>query len=161
MTFYLKNNRIKLNIGCGNDYREEWINIDISDNFNPDLCFDVRNTPWKWKHQSIDYIRADNLFEHFNSDELINVMAECWRVLKYGGILWVRVPYLAFPITQENMLSVFRDPTHKKIFTKETFDYWNKENPRYLKYGKLYGCKPFEIIRQVVDDNFLIIELKK
>jgi len=34
---------MRLNIGSGKEYREDWLNIDVNEKFNPDLIMDMRS----------------------------------------------------------------------------------------------------------------------
>ena len=59
-----KNGAAKLNIGCGNDYKEGWINIDNNSDDNIekfDLNWDLRN-PLPFKDSSIAYIFNEHFF---------------------------------------------------------------------------------------------------
>ena len=152
---------LKIDLGCGFDKHEGYIRADISSICKPDVLIDVRKIPWQWEDNSVDYLRVDNLFEHLVPSDFMKAMAESWRVLKVGGILWIRVPYLGWPLTEEHIIGMFTDPTHQSYFTNQTFDYWDKEHSRHSQFGVLYGCKPFNRIRQVEDGKFLIVELCK
>ena len=48
--------------------------------------------------------------------------AECWRLLKSGGLLYVRAPFA----TSNAALS---DPTHTRYVTPGSFSYLNGDNP--------------------------------
>jgi len=154
--------RTKLDIGCG-DVRQgdDWIHIDISPKSVADYLWDVRKIPypeeWAWENK-FDYIRADNLAEHIYAYTWIKVVRELHRILKVGGILWIRVPN-----GKANFEKAFVDPTHVNIFMPGTFDYYDKfcPNQRWQHYGQMYGIPPFRRIRQVEDMNFIICELVK
>lgn len=153
--------QIKLDLGSGFVRQgTEWTTIDLSPKCNPDYVWDIRNTPYpeEWAPENgVDYIRADNLFEHIEPYTLIKVIQELHRILKVGGILWIRVPNV-------NIIeAAFTDPTHVNYFHPNTFDYYDKNHARnrWKEYGQLYGIPPFKRIRQVEVTKFIIVELKK
>lgn len=150
----------KLNLGCGEQKMDGFIGIDISSKCNPQYCWDLKKIPYpkEWA-DNVDYIRADNLIEHFEPNTAIKVINEWNRILKKGGILWIRVPVLK--MGEEYFEAVFRDPTHLNVFTENSFDYWDIVHSRYKNFGKDYGIVPWKRIRQVVQGIFLIIELEK
>lgn len=124
---------IKLNLGCGKVHKQGYINADMVE--PADIIFDVREGI-PYKDNNFDRIEADNLLEHFSPEEFIFVMNEIHRVIKKGGVFWVRVP---------NALDWFDgaagDFTHKKFFVPRSFNYFETGNQQYENYGKHYGIK--------------------
>ncbi|MDP8959105.1 MAG: oligosaccharide flippase family protein [Actinomycetota bacterium] len=82
----------KVNIGSGNDHREEWINLDL----RPvgDLVAEVTALPFR--DGSIDYVLANDLLEHFWGEQIQSLLAEWRRVLGRDGWLELRVPNLLY-----------------------------------------------------------------
>ncbi len=73
---------------------EKWIFADIEAKHKPDVVLDVANMQ-NIDTDSIDIVNAMELFEHV---EKINAgIAECYRVLKFGGKFLISVPFL-FPV---------------------------------------------------------------
>jgi len=83
---------LKLNLGCGGDKREGWVNIDINPKFNPDRVMDVRKLDYP--DNSVDEILALDILEHFSYNETLSILKEWVRVLKPSGIIAIRVPSL-------------------------------------------------------------------
>jgi len=104
-----------LNLGCGNDIRENCINIDITQ--PADLIHDL-NQPLPFKNNSVDVILASHILEHIK--ELNSLKKEMVRVLKYMGSLEVIVPNFTSP-------DAYGDPDHKHIFSYHSFHtcYWD------------------------------------
>lgn len=154
--------RTKLDLGSGFvRHGDDWIYIDISPKCNPDYCWDVRKVPypeeWAWENK-FDYIRIDNLAEHIYPYKWIKVVQELHRILKPGGILWIRVPNI-----NASLEATFTDPTHVNYFHPNTFDYYDKGHirRRWEEYGQLYGIPPFKRIKQKEVTKFIIVELQK
>lgn len=60
-------------------------------------------------------------------------MNEWWRILAQGGTLWLRVPDAEEPAT------AWTDPTHKHVFTLQSFDYWDMDTHYGKDYGQFYN----------------------
>ena len=62
---------IKVNFGCGTDYREGWINVDVveetkwqSGSRKPDVMISANDSRLPFEDGSIDYVLLDNVIEH-------------------------------------------------------------------------------------------------
>jgi predicted SAM-dependent methyltransferase len=78
---------LKLNLGCGYDLKEGYINIDIRDIVGTAMM-DVRQL--KYANDSADEIYASDIIEHFSKIEQEPLLKEWHRVLKSGGKLFIR-----------------------------------------------------------------------
>jgi predicted SAM-dependent methyltransferase len=83
----------KLNLGCGFDYRDGYINVDMNEEHHPDLQSDVT---WlrSIEDESCAEALAQDVLEHIPRAKGTTALREWNRVLKYGGRLIVRVPSL-------------------------------------------------------------------
>lgn len=84
---------MKLNLGCQIHYFEGWTNQDIvgdDPNMKVDLVCDAVKLPLE--DNSVDFIYAGHLVEHFYPDTLAAAIAEWKRVLKPGGTLVIITP---------------------------------------------------------------------
>lgn len=82
-----------LNLGCGNRYHTDWINIDISPS-SPDVIKHDLNHGIPLPDASCDVVYHAAVLEHMRRFDAVVFMAECYRVLKPGGIVRVGVPDL-------------------------------------------------------------------
>jgi predicted SAM-dependent methyltransferase len=81
---------MKLNLGCGSDIREGYLNIDINQSNNKVIKLDIRNIPDNiCPNDSCDEILAINLVEYLKLSDLVIVM-KCWydKLIK-NGIVYV------------------------------------------------------------------------
>lgn len=83
----------KVNLGCGQFPKPDFVNIDCQAGAGVDIVHDLNRLPWPVESQSIDLITADHLIEHL--DDVMAVMAECYRILKPQGILEMKVPHFS------------------------------------------------------------------
>lgn len=77
-----------LNIGCGNDYREEFINIDVRPEVSPDVVCDATRLPFE--DNTFETAIAKDVLEHFPNP--VEVLREWNRVITHDGALVVQVP---------------------------------------------------------------------
>lgn len=108
----------KLNLGCGNDIKAGWINLDSASLPGVDVVHDIENLPLPFVSNFFDEILCQDVLEHV---EYIPVLRELHRILKPGGTLTIRVPHF----TSKNN---FMDPTHRKMFSCRTFDFFTKSS---------------------------------
>lgn len=130
----------RLNVGCGTDIREGYINLDTFKFKGVDVIHDINRLPWPFVENSFSIVLMSHVLEHVN--EPVEVMEEIWRVSKAGAIVEIGVPYFSG-------LNAVADPTHKHFFAAKTFDFFER--------GKLGRGNYFEESRKV---NFRIIEKK-
>jgi predicted SAM-dependent methyltransferase len=82
-----------LNLGCGNRFHPEWVNIDTTSNSPYVKAHDLRHgIPFQDK--KFDVVYHSHLLEHFSQTDAIHLMDQCFRVLKHGGIIRVALPDL-------------------------------------------------------------------
>ncbi len=87
---------MKLNLGCGTNLREDYINIDIIELDKIPKGYEFRKMDAQnlgsFFDMTVDEIRADFLLEHFNLPQAQDFLYQCWRVLKRDGQLNLLVP---------------------------------------------------------------------
>ncbi|MBE2189377.1 MAG: glycosyltransferase [Desulfobulbaceae bacterium] len=84
--------KLMLNLGCGRDVREGFLNIDLySENENV-VSMDIRNL--ELPDSCAEFILASDVLEHFSHRETDAVLKEWARVLKPGGKIEIRCPNL-------------------------------------------------------------------
>jgi ubiquinone/menaquinone biosynthesis C-methylase UbiE len=82
---------IKLNLGCGAEILDEFINIDFIHTAGVNLLHDL-NKPLPFKDNYADFILASDVLEHFPSSKYSKILADWVRVLKPGAEIHIRVP---------------------------------------------------------------------
>lgn len=81
----------RLHLGCGDDYRDGWLNVDANTASAADVIADVTDVPWSFADEtSVSRIEAHHLVEHL--PDRAGFFRECVRVLSPGGTLTVTVP---------------------------------------------------------------------
>lgn len=88
---YIKNNEIKkLQIGCGPNLFEGWLNTDL--NSNDKIAYLNAGTQFPIESESFDFVYSEHLFEHLKVEQQLNMLAESYRILKKGGVLRIAMP---------------------------------------------------------------------
>jgi len=106
----------KLNLGCGSDIRDGYLNVDKHRISGVDMVHDVEVLPLPFEDNFFEEIICQDILEHL---EYVPVLKELHRILAKGGRLIIRVPHF----TSKNS---YTDPTHKKLFAFRTFDFFAK-----------------------------------
>ena len=83
---------IKLNLGCGNDIRSGFLNLDLYSDHPEVIYCDVRKLPFM--DNSVSLIVANDVLDLFSHRETDLVLKEWHRVLKSDSEIIIRVPNL-------------------------------------------------------------------
>lgn len=112
----------RLNLGCGFDKREGFINADSFTECSPDVLMDIESYPWPFEDDQFDYILMKHVLEHVGASfaDFRLVMRELYRVLKPGGRVEIHVP-------DYRHATYWSDPTHVRPFTILTFEMMSKK----------------------------------
>jgi len=97
-----------------------------------EVAFALDTFPWPLRDASVTHLLAIDVFEHLNVDVQV-WLDECHRVITPGGLLEFRVPQWSNPYS-------WRDPTHYRVFHRETFHYWCQDAPGtvWRDFGRYY-----------------------
>jgi predicted SAM-dependent methyltransferase len=87
----------KLHLGCGWNLLPGWLNMDYLPLCREALYLDVRQ-PFFFLDESFDYIFSEHMIEHMSYHDGVNMLTECYRVLKRNGKIRISTPDLAFLI---------------------------------------------------------------
>lgn len=159
------NKKIKLHIGCGKNYFDDWINLDgdlYHDIKKLDVNWDLRN-PLPFKNNSVDFIFHEHFLEHLTAEEGFRALLDFKRVLKPGGVMRVAMPDLA------DMVKVYNNPNWREEneeslnkvglgFIKTKAEYMNI-NFRWWEHKWLYDWEELE--RRLNEAGFKNIEPHK
>jgi len=112
----------RLNLGCGFDKREGFINADSFQECSPDVLMNIESFPWPFEDDQFDYILMKHVLEHVGASfaDFRLVMRELYRVLKPGGRLEIHVP-------DYRHATYWSDPTHVRPFTVLTFEMMSRK----------------------------------
>lgn len=135
--------QIQLNLGCGKNKLDEYVNIDIRQSVQPDICCDIEEG-LPYETESVDTVLAEDFLEHISRSKVIFVIEEIWRVLKVGGIFRFFTP-------STDGRGAFQDPTHRSYWNFNSWSYFSGD-----EWREMIGTKAkFEIIdlRDILTSN--------
>lgn len=116
---YLKNTEIKkLQIGCGYNLLDGWLNTDLTYKKGEIGFLDASKT-FPFENDSFDYIYSEHIFEHLNFKQELNMLTECFRILKPKGVMRLATPNMQF------LFDLYLNPNDD--INKEYID-WSLEN---------------------------------
>lgn len=118
---------VRLNLGCGGDYRQGYINVDGSHVVKTDRAIDLSKLPWPFPDNYADEILMRDVLEHL-PDAHANLL-ELHRVLKPCGFVHGSVPYAKSD-------GAFQCPEHKTFWTEKSFDYFCEGRSGYAALGR-------------------------
>lgn len=131
----------KLNLGCGYDYREGWVNADLNGQAKIDVSVDLNKLPLPFADNSFDYVFSAHTIEHVEEDMALPLMIELWRVLKPNGILELRMPHFSH-------YSALTGFAHKRAFSINSFHIFFEEGPFLnVSNGPQFTRPPYRKIR--------------
>jgi SAM-dependent methyltransferase len=143
---------MKLNLGCGQNKLDGYLNVDKYDACEPDQVADLEVMPWPFADDSADEIMLTHVLEHLGreTDVFLGIIKELYRVLKPGGQVQIRVPHPR----SEGYLG---DPTHVRPVSPTIMSLFSKRNNREWKVKGwpntplgLYLDVDFEIVATTV-----------
>lgn len=105
---------MKLNLGCGKDIREGYINLDFKKAKGVDIVHNLNEYPYPFKENTFDEVFCDRVLELL--DNLVRAMEEIHRICKPGARVRIRVPYY-------NCKGNSNDPLQRRSFNSSTLDF--------------------------------------
>lgn len=115
---------MKLNLGCGNDLKEGYVNLDIVD-YGGNKIHDMNVVPYPFDDDTFDEIFCSHILEHV--ENFNRVITELHRIAKPDAAIIVYAPFFL-------NTKYFGDPDHKIPFSIRTFDNYEYVGDRKLKF---------------------------
>jgi SAM-dependent methyltransferase len=123
-----------LNLGCGKAKRAGAINLDVTAATSPDVVHDLNRLPWPFPDSTFREVHANDVVEHL--EDTVKTFEELHRVCRPGGVVCLTVPHFSSH-------QAYADPTHRRVFTLGTFDYFTPGNPY-----EFYSSARFRILQR-------------
>jgi predicted SAM-dependent methyltransferase len=129
--------RVIVNLGCGTTRIPGSIGVDIvAIPDYVDIVHDVEEIPYPFKKNSVDEIHMYHVLEHLTAP--VKKMEELHRILKPGGVIYIRVPHFS-------SLAAFTDMTHIRPFAYLSFDIFQPTHPQHYDTSAT-----FEIVKKEI-----------
>jgi SAM-dependent methyltransferase len=119
----------RLNVGCGRNVLEGWINLDAAALPGVDLVADlerVRQRPLDLAENSVQEFLLSHVIEHVRDS--LGLMQELWRLAAPGALAVIRVPHGGND-------EAWEDPTHVRPYFVQSFSYFSQPSYWRADYG--------------------------
>jgi hypothetical protein len=124
---------LRLNLGCGMNHLDGYINVDRFG--EPDVRHDLDVVPWPWPDDSASEILLKHILEHLGRDvgTYLAIMKELYRVCEHGATIRIVVPHHR----HDNFL---HDPTHVRAVTSVGMSLFSQRlNREWIARGDSYS----------------------
>ena len=128
---------IKINLGCGKDYKKGWINVDFNKEIKADKYVDL-SKKLPFKNNFADLILLDNVLEHIPKEKNIQFLENLHQICKKEGIINILVPHYSG-------MYAFKHPTHFNYFGIASFDTFR---PEPCFNGERYSKVRFKLLKE-------------
>lgn len=144
------NDQIKLNLGCGENHKPGYVNVDKFG--KPDILFDLETFPWPWEDNSVHEILLYHVLEHLGqiTEVYLGIIRELYRICAPGAKIHINVPHPRHD-------SFINDPTHVRAVTIESLGLFSKKKNRQWVEGGfansplgLYLDVDFELVDTII-----------
>jgi len=105
----------KINLGCGNDVKSGWVNVDMV--WGKGITVFDLNQYWKLPDSCADEVLVSHIYEHIN--DAVFFLKELIRICKPDAKVVFKVPSF-------RNVTAWADPTHKRAVSITFFTYYVK-----------------------------------
>ena len=153
---------IKIHLGSGYEFIDGWVNVDmVSSNRSDFIKWDLsKGLPPQFEHGTIDFIFSQHFLEHLSRDHALVLMKDCYKKLKYGGVIRTVVPDLDVVVKRyvNNDLPTGGPgawlPKNKCIMINQSFHAWGHQF--------LYNSEELlELLKEAGFNKFMFPEYKQ
>ena len=137
----------RLNVGCGRNIKEGWLNLDSMALPGVDIVCDLeklRDTPINLPNDTVEHFLLSHVIEHIRDS--LGLMQELWRVALPEAIAVIRVPHGGSD-------DAWEDPTHVRPFFIGSFEYFSQPCYWRADYGYKADWQPEKIRLRVEKDR--------
>lgn len=128
---------VKLNLGCGADYKPGWLNADLNPLVKADIRLDMA-CDLPFSSDSLNCVLLDNVVEHLPRARFFPFMDELHRVCASGARIIILAPHYSG-------MHALKHPRHEIYFGIGTFDVFRPES---LFNRERYSRSRFETVQE-------------
>lgn len=98
------NENPKLQIGCGYNLVDGWLNSDLVPSSDQVAALDA-SIEFPFNSNSFDFVYSEHILEHLDFKASCNMISESYRVLKPRGSIRIAIPHAGF------LIDIYQNPT--------------------------------------------------
>lgn len=119
---------LKFNMGCGQNKKDGFVNVDSAAACGPDEVADLEQTPWPWPDNCADEVSFIHSLEHMGGDPkvFLAIMSELYRICAPDARVTINVPHPR----HDHFLN---DPTHVRPISPATLRHFDREMNEHWK----------------------------
>jgi len=164
----------ELLLGCGRSRAKrmalgaltwsELTTLDYYPECQPDIVWDLNDTPWPFDDNTFDEVHAYEVLEHLGKQgdfpSFFAHFTEIWRILTPGGKLFASVPAITSPW-------LWGDPGHTRVISLESLtflsqDEYARQTEVMTEYRHVYRADLRPVMARAEGDTFaFILEARK
>jgi SAM-dependent methyltransferase len=145
----------RLNVGCGKNPIEGWINLDSAALAGVDIVCDletVRDSPIALPDESVETFLLSHVIEHVRDS--LGLMQDLWRLARPDATAVIRVPHGGSDAAWE-------DPTHLRAYYVGSFGFLSQPHYWRADYGYRADWQPEKITLFVDRDRVAGLDPQK
>jgi SAM-dependent methyltransferase len=134
---------LRLNLGCGRNPIQGWINVDHVALPGVDVIADLNactTPPLPFADSSVDEFLLSHLLEHI--PDVLPLMRELHRIAKPGALMTIHIPHGASD-------DAWEDPTHVRPYFPGSFGYFSQPYYWRADYGYRGDWQPDRVVLRV------------
>lgn len=119
---------MKLNMGCGFNKLDGFVNIDRHPECQPDRVIDLETLPWPFADDQVDEMVFNHSLEHMGQDpkNFLGIIKEIYRICCASALVRINVPHPRHDW-------FIHDPTHVRVITPETMNLFSRKQNEHWK----------------------------
>ena len=154
---------IRLNLGCGDDIKKEFINIDVVKNNENIISMNVDDIKDKFQKGTIDEIYAKDVLEHVGLPTAKKWIKDWSNLIKEGGTLTIVTTCLDLIIEAFSKRLINEEKLNYLLFAGVYWEngksHWDTEKTTKYDWHKVCFSKEL-LIKTLKENNFSIISEK-
>ena len=142
---------MKLNLGCGFDRREGYVNVDNQPLCAPDKIADLEVFPWPFETNEATEILLSHVLEHLGArkETYLKIIQELYRISAPDALIKISVPHPR----HDDFLT---DPTHvRAINADQFFMFSKKQNGKWREEGAANTR-----LAEILDVDFEVVDVQ-